>query len=471
MERFLSVKEGTLEHAVFKTLGVVDFDSPVNHTTVHPAVWSALNNGHPDVSSYKYAGTPITRMNHDLLKLPSEVFEDGRREDLEKIVGAIKQTREVKAYLTQNPGEKERLDEVIAHALDLFRVKSPYYWRDSTTADPTYHKSIYLEAQNLPLEMNRHNARQLAAFAHEKLSGGQKEFTIMDVGTGGGNTIRFALEEIRALDPEHLGKVNVVLNDIETSVSDVGKKLKADFGVKSVTVVPTTFYALPQTLGLKGMFPAWKMAADGDYEKIARLKGKVDAFTSFASLNNIPHSGLAFQTISALLRKGGRAFVGDWSGYDTTQRKFTQKQLDRKIPVDGGVTVRKNIKGFWWFWLHHHGYIDLPTRQAKQLKWWDKLENYIDTSPQVDVLDWFNKNHPKMEAERIKRRRKFTFFGYANRAYRTPEMVRDAAANAGLVERYLGYPMAGKKQTEDGKITFEPHNPRFVTWSGIFEKN
>ncbi|MBI5229172.1 methyltransferase domain-containing protein [Candidatus Micrarchaeota archaeon] len=474
MSRFLRVRKGSLEQVVFKTIGVDDFNSPVNHTTIKPHIWTALNNNRADEPRYKYSVKPITRMNHNLLKLPVEVFEEGRQQDLEKIFNAIKQSRETREYLAEHPEESERLNSVVMHAIDLLRIKSPFYWRDSTKQDATYHKAIYIEAQNLPLEMNRHNARTLARFAVKRMAAGQKEFTIMDMGTGGGNTIRFALEEIRKLNSVYLARINVVLNDIELSVNEVSEKIKQEFGVKNVMVIPTTFYVFPQALELKGMFPAWKMAAENDYRRIAFLRGKVDAFTSFASFNNIPHSNLAFQTIFELLRPGGRAFLGDWGGYDITQRKFTQRELNRRIRARGNITVRDNIKGFWWFWLHHHGFTqigrDSQGRESRQLKWWRKLEKHIDTAKEVDVLDWFNRNHPRLEAERVKRKRKYTFFGYANRAYRTPEMVRKSAKQAGLRELYLGYPAANRTGTEDCQIIFEKHNPRFVTWFGVFEK-
>lgn len=462
-------REGTLEHVVFKSLGVLDFDGQLSHKTVAAGVWRALNNNHPPDPKYKYAETPVTRMNHNLLKLPEEVFESDRRDELEGIKAAVRNAAEVKSFLLNHPDQQGRLDSVIGHALELHRIKSPFYWRESTTADPRYHKSIYTEAQNLPLEMNRYNARQLADFANARLNAGKEGFTIMDVGTGGGNTIRFALEEIRRLNPEHMRKITVVLNDIEdASINRVAESLTKDFGVNRVITVPSTFYAFAQGLGMNGMPRAWRMADDSTYKDIENLRGKVDAFTSFASFNNLPHSGLVFRTVHELLHKGGRAFIGDWSGYDVTKRSFSQRELDREIRQFRGnsrVTVRDNVKGIWWFWLHHHGYTELKTGQTR---WWNRLERYIDRSPNVNVLDWFNRNHPKMEAERVKRQRKYTFFGYANRAYRTPEMVVDAAKKAGLAVHYAGYPMANA--TSSGDIKFAEFNPRFATWHAVLVK-
>ncbi|MFH1780043.1 MAG: hypothetical protein ABH803_02775 [Candidatus Micrarchaeota archaeon] len=463
---FLKIKPNSLESVVFKVMGTTDFETPLDHTTVHPKVWRVINNNRPE-GIHKHGANPPGRMNHNILKLPVDVFEGKRKNELDLIKKTIKKTKEVKEYLEINPEEKKSLNRVINHAIFLHTLKSPYYWRTSLTADPKYHKSIYTEAQNIPAEMNRHNARELAKFAHEKLSAGQKEFIFMDTGTGLGTTTRFVLEEIQKINPDHLKKITVVLNDIDKkTLTQVGDKLKQDFGVK-LELLPSTFYVAIQALKTKGMKEAWRMADEEVYEKMQKLKGRLDAYTSFASWNNLPHSEIAFKTVKALLKKGGKAFLGDWGGYDITQKEFTQNELDRKINAEGNVTVRKNIKGFWWFWLHHHGCIDLNTNQQK---WWRKLERHIDTADKVNVLNWFNSNYKKMEAERKKRGRKYTFFGYANRAYRTPEMVRNAAVKAGLKVKYVGYPLANKKTTENGSITYEPHNPRFVTWHAILEK-
>ncbi|MGC8851298.1 MAG: hypothetical protein ACP5O3_03680, partial [Candidatus Micrarchaeia archaeon] len=111
--------------------------------------------------------------------------------------------------------------------------------------------------------------------------------------------------------------------------------------------------------------------------------------------------------------------------------------------------------------MWHHGYIN-PAEGDNY--WWKKLENYIDTSQVVDVKRFFDEHVKEMEEHRVAEGRGFTYFGHANRAYRTPEDVLNAAEKVGLRARRVFYPLADRLETEDGKLKWTEPNPRFVTW-------
>ena len=101
---------------------------------------------------------------------------------------------------------------------------------------------------------------------------------------------------------------------------------------------------------------------------------------------------------------------------------------------------------------------------------WEKLSDYIDTSKEVSVYKWFEENHETLESHRMQNQRKFTYSGYANRAYRTPEDVIRSAAASGFKVNHVIYPMADKTEGPKTKTAWGKPNPRSVTWHADLEK-
>jgi len=450
-----------LRELVFKHFGLEFFEEPLDKTTT-PEIWAFLNN------EKHVQDTPVWRMNHNRLKLPEEHLS--KIIDLKELKRIVLKQSDVETFFERNPREKKKFDEYFNEAVFWHAIKSPYYWRESTSKDSKYHSLIASAAEGVPLEMNRFAARKSAEFIRKRIDSG-KPVTVMDVGVGGGNTIRFLLQELRNVGVKNAGNLKIVLNDVEPSVFEVAKKLASEFSSLSLTeknfvCIPTTFYAVSQVLGIKGMpkHHPWKLADENVVKVIKGLKKNVDLLVSGASFNNLPHSKLAFSTVNALLKNKGKAVIWDWGGFDVTQKIFSQKQLDRKIKTihpneSRRVTVRENIKGFWRFWLEHHGY---TSAEEKDDKAWRMLEHYIDSSEKVDVYSWFNEHVEELEA--LRRGRAFTYFGHANRAYRTPEDVIKVARRTGFKINQVSFPLADRSGTEDGKIVWSEENPRFVTW-------
>lgn len=447
---------------VFNHFGLKSFEEPLDKATM-PEIWAFLNNGKHTTD------TPVWRMNHNRLKRPEEHLSESI--DLKELKKIVLNQLDVKTYLKENPREEKKFNEYFKEAIFWHAIKSLYYWRDSNSVDPKYHSLIASAAEGIPLEMNRFAARKGAVFLKKRIESG-KQVMVMDVGVGAGNTIRFLLQELRNAGVKKTTNLKIVLNDVEPSIFDVAKKLASEFSDLSVTeknfaFVPTTFYAVSQVLGVKGMpeKQLWKLAKADAASTIKDLKGNVDLLVSGASFNNFPHSNLAFSSANALLKYGGKAMLWDWGGFDITQKSFSQKQLAREIKTINptelrGVTVRENIKGFWRFWLEHHGY---TSAQEKDAAAWRKLEKYIDSAPLVDVYDWFNQHADELEDEH-RCGRAFTYFGHANRAYRTPEDVIKVSRKTGFKINQVSYPLADRGWTEDGKIIWREVNPRFVTW-------
>lgn len=492
-----------LERMVQSHLGVARYESSLGENT-HPAVWGVLNHATPEVNvAHRLGDNPIRRMNHNLAKLSEEhiggeepahpTFGIGTALDpvadkrlyFSQVRDAVAAIPDVAQHLRSNPGDLRKLDRIVRDAFTLHQIKSPFYWKESTGVDPKYHGLIASAAEGIPLDMNRENARG-AAIALNKRMNTAEGATLMDVGFGPGNTTRFTLEELVKLQQKTSGNadlrnVKLVLNCVEPSLKANAEKMVSEFtahGLKpeNVTIVNGSFYAAAQALNVRGLpdkMP-WDLADAPTLKALAGLKGKVDVMVSGAAFNNLPLSRVNFATIRKLLRKGGEAHVWDWGGYDTTRRAFRQKDLDRKIPTDTGskITVRENIKGFWRFWLEHHGYTarakpaDAPASWKPDEKMWTELETHIDTAPVVDVYKWLNENADRLEAHRGDRT--FTYFGNANRAYRTPEDWQHARQFGFSV--MTRYPMADKDHSEATGIPWKAPNPRFVTVKALLVK-
>ncbi len=467
-----------LRAKVYTHFGIRKFGEPVEGQ-VHPAIWKEISGGfapdHPNADS---------RMSHNLLKVPEE--HRSARTDEKKLRQIVEAIPDIQEHLDAHPQDRKAMPGIFKDAVFWHGIVAPFYWRASTGQDPKYHKLIGSAAEGIPLEMNRENAKRAAQTLADRLEAKPTGLvTLMDVGTGPGNTSRFTLQElVKELQargqPADLSRVRVVLNDVEKSVDSVADKFAGEefkaYGLKreNVHTMATSFFAASQVLNVPGMPKSipWPMADEPTEKLIKSLEGRVDVLVSGASFNNLPHSSLAFRTVHALLAKGGKAHVWDWGGYDVSKKTYTQKQLDRVIHTTEGakVTVRENIKGFWRFWLEHHGYTHAESRDET---WWKRFEHYVDskTNNYVDPLDWFTRYRPELEAHR--NGRAFTTFGHANRAYRTPEDVSVSARKAGFRIDSISYPVANREGTREPAnppVTWDKPNPRFVTWQATLAK-
>ena len=449
-----------LREMVFRVMGAGDFETPLEKAA-HPAVWAYLNSGYHD------AETPILHMNHNRLKLPEEHLQ--KHFSLKKLKEIVLEIPEIQRHLKERPEEKKEFNGVFQDAVFFHQVKSPFYWKKA--GGDEYLKNISAAAEGVPQDMNEHNAETAAETAHQLLLKRKKGFvTILDVGTGTGGTIIPVLRKLAARHPDALSRTRVVLNCVQPNLKEVKEKLE-DLGVswKNVVLVPTTFYAFSQAMGVRGMPEEhpWPFADSETLRKIKGMKGKIDVIVSGATLNNLPRSSLAFDTLYALLSKGGRALLWDWGAFDLAKKEYSKKELNRDIKTIGRkrVTVGDNIKGFWRFWLYHHGYIDPKKFDNKA---WEKFEHYFNSSPKIDVYGWFEKNFS--ELEKLRGNRDFTTMGFANRAYRTPEDVARAASHAGFKVNEISFPLASHGQSGDAKFNWIKPNPRFVTWHADLQK-
>ena len=461
--RFDVIGVGRLRRLVYGAMGVTDFKTPLEKAA-HPAVLKYLNPFHE-------IDTPLSRMNHNPLKLPEEHL--GKQFGVTGLKWVVLKVPEISAFLRKHPAALSYFNKIFEDAVFFHQVKSPFYWRQA--GGTGYLKTITASAEGIPAEMNANNARLAAEDVIIKtFPPKNKTVTLLDVGTGAGGTILPVLERLKQYhyaSPEVFGKLKIYLNCLQPNLDEVKEKIAA-YGVKkeNIITVPTTFYAFSQAMGVRGMpkIHPWQFADAEQFHELHKLRGKVDIIISGASMNNLPRSKLAFDTLHALLKPKGKAFLWDWGGFDLAKKAYSQKELDRTVQTTGGtpVSVRDNIKGFWRFWLYHHGYIDPEKGDEKA---WNKLEHYINTAKQVNVLDWFNNNYLMLE-NRHRKNRDFTELGNANRAYRTPEDVANAAKRSGFKITKITYPLAGKTETRDGKTKWTEPNPRFVTWQAVLEK-
>jgi SAM-dependent methyltransferase len=450
-----------LRKLVYGAMGVTDFETPTKRAT-HPLVWRYLNPFH-DID------TPLSRMNHNPLKLPEEHLE--KHFSVTGLKRVVRSVPEISAFLRKNLAARRSFDKVFQDAVFFHQVKSPDYWKESD--ETRYLTRITQSAEGVPAEMNEHNARLAAEeLLVRTFPNKNKTVTVLDLGTGAGGTIIPVLERLKQhhhIAPEFIEKLKIYLNCLQPHLEDVKARL-VELGLReeNVVFVPTTFYAFSQAMGVKGMPEThpWPFADAKQLHELQQLRGNVDVIISGASMNNLPRSKLAFDTLHALLKVGGKAFLWDWGGFDLAKKQYSQKELDRVVRTTHGahVTVRDNIKGFWRFWLNHHGYIDQEQNDERA---WNELEKHIDNAEIVNVLGWFNKNYPALE--RYRNGRVITKLGHANRAYRTPEDVALAAKRAGFKIREISYPLADKVD-KDEKPFWKKPNPRFVTWQAILEK-